>query len=376
MSPTVCLLTSALGYPEGGGQLWVYLNWALAVRALGCKVIWLELVWRNCPIETLRANFLSLQKQLAQFQLADGLALASESGDPLPAEIASQCLDLHAATEADLLINLQYKAPAEILRQFRRTALIDIDPGLLQIWHTTGAVRFAPHDLYFSIGETVGRPGARFPDCGVRWHYTPPPVFLPAWESVKAGEGAAFTTTAHWWYGDMEWNGETFSNDKRSSFLEFLELPAKTTAKLELAVCLGKSEDEEKKLWQQHGWQIHSAWDVSSTAADYRNYIRQSRGEFSCAKPSCMRLQNAWISDRTLCYLASGKPAIVQHTGPSHSLPEAAGLFRFRTIDEASAALAAVEADYEKHCDLARNLAETYFDGTKVVRRVLETALT
>ena len=376
MNSTTCLLTSALGYPEGGGQFWVYLNWALALRALGCKVIWLELVWHDCRVETLRTNFLSLQKQLAQFQLADGLALAFENGDPLPAEIASQCLGLDAATKADLLINLQYKAPAEILRQFRRTALIDIDPGLLQIWHTTGAVRFAPHNLYFSIGETVGQPGARFPDCGVRWHYTPPPMFLPAWEPVKAAEGAAYTTTAHWWYGDMEWNGETFSNDKRSSFLEFLDLPAKTKAKLELALCLGKSEGEEKKLWENHGWQVRRAWDVSSTAADYRNYIQQSRGEFSCAKPSCMRLQNAWISDRTLCYLASGKPAIVQHTGPSRFLPDAAGLFRFRTIEEATAALAAVEADYDKHSALARHLAETHFDATKVVGRVLETALT
>jgi hypothetical protein len=30
-----------LGYPEGAGHLWVYLNWALSLHALGCRVIWL-----------------------------------------------------------------------------------------------------------------------------------------------------------------------------------------------------------------------------------------------------------------------------------------------------------------------------------------------
>jgi hypothetical protein len=210
----------------------------------------------------------------------------------------------------------------------------------------------------------------------MRWHYTPPPVFLPAWPLTKTADGFAYTTTAHWWYGEMEWNGEIFSNDKRTAFLEYLDLPRQTPAKLELALCLGKDNEEEQQFWERHGWRVRNSWDVSSTSADYRRYIQQSRGEFSCAKPSCLRLQNAWISDRTLCYLASGKPAIVQHTGPSRFLPEARGLFRFRTMEEAAGALAAVEADYENQSIFARLLAEEYFDATKVVKAVLEKALT
>ena len=107
----------------------------------------------------------------------------------------------------------------------------------------------------------------------------------------------------------------------------------------------------------------------------YRDYIQKSRGEFSCAKPSCMRLANAWISDRTLCYLASGKPAVVQHTGPSGFLPDGEGLFRFRTPDEAAQALRAVESDYDRHAAAARALAEAHFDAGRVVGRVLERAL-
>src|SRR5207244_13360308 len=119
---------------------------------------------------------------------------------------------------------------------------------------------------------------------------------------------------------------------------------------------------------------IRPSWEVSRTPEAYRTYIQQSKGEFSCAKPSCMLLQNAWISDRTLCYLASGKPAVVQHTGASRFLPDAEGLFRFRTVEEAARALSAVESDYEHHSRLARELAEE-FDSRQVVARVLERAL-
>src|SRR5205823_9306760 len=132
---------------------------------------------------------------------------------------------------------------------------------------------------------------------------------------------------------------------------------------------------EDRRLLERQSWKIVHAWDVSSTPEQYRAYIQRSRGEFSCVKPSCMLLQNAWISDRTLCYLASGKPAVVQHTGPSHFLPDAAGLFRFRTLEEAARALSTAEADYARHGRLARALAEEYFDAHKVVGRVVEHAL-
>ena len=126
---------------------------------------------------------------------------------------------------------------------------------------------------------------------------------------------------------------------------------------------------------EPHGWRVREAWDVSSTLEAYRAYIQRSRGEFSCAKPAYVRLETAWISDRTLCYLASGRPAVVQHTGRSKFLPDGEGLFRFRSLDEAAAALCAAEADYEYHCRQARALVEEHFDARRVVARVLERAL-
>ena len=126
---------------------------------------------------------------------------------------------------------------------------------------------------------------------------------------------------------------------------------------------------------ESQGWRIRHSLEVARTPEMYQAYIQESRGEFSCAKPSCMKLQNAWISDRTLCYLASGKPAVVQNTGPSAFLPNGEGLFRFSTLREAADALATINADYERHCRSAREIAETYFDAKQVLEGILNVAL-
>jgi hypothetical protein len=377
MSITVWLAANTLDYPQGSGHLWVYLNWALGLQALGCQVVWLESVDPHTPVHQVQALTFALKQRLEPYGLAHCLALCFRNGEPLPDTVTASCLDLEAAAQADLLLNLAYRIPPQLVERFHRSALLDIDPGLLQIWISKGEISVARHDMYFTTGETVGTPAARFPHCDLQWHYTPPIVFLPTWPPTRADSTAPYTTVSAWWGG--EWlvfpRGEIFDNNKRASFLEYSNLPSLTAARLELALCLAPEDNEERRFLEQQGWKIQHAWEVSSTPEQYRTYIQRSRGEFSCVKPSCIRLQNAWISDRTLCYLASGKPAVIQHTGPSRFLPDAAGLFRFRSLEEAARALDAMEADYERQCCLARKLAEEYFDARKVVGSVLERAL-
>jgi hypothetical protein len=163
---------------------------------------------------------------------------------------------------------------------------------------------------------------------------------------------------------------------KRTGFQPFLDLPRHTSQTLELALWLSKEEDaQEWTMLEERGWRVRDSRSVSSTPWDYRHYIQGSLGEFSCVKPSCIRFQTAWISDRTLCYLASGKPAVMQHTGPSRMLPDAAGLFRFEDLRQAAHYLEAVTADYDRQCRLGRQLAEEFFDSKKVVKSVLEIVL-
>jgi hypothetical protein len=377
MSITVCLASvdaeRAFFNREVGGHFWVFLNWALGLRANGCQVIWLEGVSSDTSELQIEALVEALKRNLEPYNFANSVALFHKSGLPLPA--TTGCLDLEEAASADLLLNLNYWTPPFVVECFRRSALVDIDPGLAQIWMGTGQIKVAPHDVYFTIGETVGQPGARFPDCGVRWHYTPPLVYLPEWPMRAADPGSPFTTVTGWWGEWVVFQGQSYENSKRSGFMPFLDLPRHTHQPLELAISLGPGDEVESRSLSERGWRVRQAQMVSATPEQYRRYIQKSRGEFSCAKPSCVRLQNAWISDRTLCYLASGKPAIVQHTGKSRFLPDDAGLFRFRNLVEAGNFLEIVARDYERQCNLARALAKEYFDATKVIGNVLQRAL-
>jgi hypothetical protein len=364
---TVWLGAATLTYPQAGGHFWVFLNWALGLRALGCEVVWLEYSEENIPVHRREPLLTALRKRLASYGLANSVAT-----------------DLEGAEEADLLLNLSYSNCAAVLDRFRRTAMLDIDPGLLQVWMAEGTANIPRHDIYFTTGETVGQPGAKFSDGGLKWAFTPPCVALDAWPVTRATADAPFTTVTHWWSKDwFNAGGEQIRNDKRSGFLPYFDLPRHTRQPLELALCLEADanlkllphEAAERDELIARGWQVQHAHAVAGTPQDYQKYIQQSRGEFSCVKPSCVLLQNAWISDRSLCYLASGKPVIVQHTGPSRLLPDDDGIFRFHDLDGAVRCLEKVAADYDEQCRRARALAEEHFDAYTVVASVLERAL-
>jgi hypothetical protein len=376
VSERVCITGDTLSYPEGGGHFWVYLNWALGLRAFGCEVIWLEVVAPEIDAPALSRFYTCLKQRLERYGFGDSLVLCGHVGQDLDSIANSSWRGLDAAADADLLINLRYDLSPAILRRFRRTALLDIDPGLLQIWMSEGQIQVSRHDLYFTTGETVGRAGSRCPDVGLPWRYTPPCVALDLWPVAPFAPDAAFSTISHW-SGD-EWvqqGEEIYINDKRAGFLPFLDLPRYVSVPLELALRLAPDEEEDRVMLQDRGWRLVDSRTVSAQPWDYQCYIQLSIGEFSAVKPSCVHLQNAWISDRSLCYLASGKPVVVQHTGPSRFLPDAEGLFRFHTLEEAATSLKAVKSDYDRHSRMARALAVEYFDAARVTAALLERAL-
>jgi hypothetical protein len=164
-----------------------------------------------------------------------------------------------------------------------------------------------------------------------------------------------------------------YRNDKRAGFKPFLNLPPLVPARFELAIALDGDVHEQARL-EKKGWQVREAHEITYSAACYQSYIQHSRGEFSCCKPAYQKLQTGWLSDRTVCYLASGKPAIVQDTG-SRYLPDASGLFRFRTLEQARRHVEAVCSDYDRQCQMARRLAVEHFDAKLVVGKLLSSAM-
>ena len=386
MASVVLSCYNVASFPEGGGHFWVYMQYVLALRAAGCEVIWLERFRRGKDAAKDERAMVTFFERMTRFGMEDRVLLytqddAPEGGDPVVEFVGISREAAEAILRrADLLLNFHYAIDPRLLACARRTALVDIDPGLLQVWISTGQLRVPPHDSYLTIGETVGTPEAKFPDCGFSWIRFRPPVCLDQWPYTFDPRPAPFTTVAGWWSGqwvrDRE-NGRDvlYENTKRISFLDFVDVASRTSQPLELALYLAANDGSDLALLRGHGWRVEPSQEVAGTPEQYRDYIQRSRGEFSCAKPSCMRLQNAWISDRTLCYLASGKPAVVQHTGPSDYLPNGLGLHRFTTLDEAVTAIDRVNSDYERHARAARDIAATWFDGTAVLEHILNATL-
>jgi len=388
-------------FPEGGGHFWAYLQYGQALRRLGCEVYWLERV-RQSPDQTSRdhlaATFLERMKAHGLGNVILYAKPDAGCGDLRDYEFINASRSEAAAvfSRVDLLLNFYHRIDPALLACFHRTALVDIDPGLLQFWISTGQLQIPRHDVYFTIGETVGTSTARFPDCSLPWIHIRPPVCLESWPYTHNPTCEAFTTVSSWW-GD-EWitdgKGLCYENNKRVSFLDFVELPTMTNQALELALSLGDhpapaphsrrdfepkhpfmTDEQHRQLLKHYGWRIRHSTAVAGTPEAYRSYIQGSRGEFSCAKPSCMNFQNAWVSDRTVCYLASGKPVVVQDTGQSTFLPNGDGMFRFSTLQEATEAFATINASYGHHCRAARDIAEAWFDAKQVVETILSAAL-
>lgn len=374
MSCRVCVIANSTEYLRGGALMWMYINWILGFRELGCEVYWLDNV-SDEPTKALQ-QVETLRRQLQPYGLADSIAVWPGYGGQVPASVDGLCRPVDDVTDADLLVSMRYSVHAGLVGRFRRAVIIDTDPGLLQTWIRDGDVVCADYDRHFTIGENLQHAHSQLPDLGITWQLTRACVTLSAWPVCPAEAPGAFTTISHW--SSKDWfkqDGQWISNEKRTAFLPFLDLPRLTSQPLELAVPLREEDEGDRKTLLEKGWRLADPYAVASTPADARRYIQSSRGEFSCAKPMYVRFQNAWVSDRTVCYLASGKPAVVQHTGPSSYLPEDGGLFRFRTIEEAAHSLEAIAGDYEHQCRLARAVAEEFFDSRKVVKELLERAL-
>ena len=379
MTTVVVSPYNVASFLEGGGHFWVYMQYVLGLRQLGCQVYWLEQFNLWPETERGKAALEVFSQRMQSFGLRDNfLFYFLDKNSNQIAFVGREAAEVKSIfRQTDLLLNFHYAAENRILEYFRRTALVDIDPGLLQFWMSHQQLSVQPHDLYFTIGETVGTDRALFSDCGLSWIHIRPIVHLESWPFIYLLEARSFTSistweTEDWVVGDQE---AYYENSKRINWRRFARLPQHTPQEIELGLYLTDHYEPERKWMESLGWRIRFSTEVAGTPDQYRSFIQGSRGEFSVVKPSCIFFQNAWMSDRSICYLASGKPVVMQNTGPSTYLPDGQGLFRFSTMEQAIMAFEEINRSYLYHCQAAREIAETYFDSQKVLQKLLNQAL-
>lgn len=275
----------------------------------------------------------------------------------------------------DLLLNLGGVCWLPEFHLCSRRALVDMDPLFTQIGRFGGEGMDYYH-AYFTYGANIGRPSCTVPTGGVDWVPTVPPVVPEVWQTVgrsQFSQEGVFTTVASWSaYGATTYQGHRYGQ-KDEEFLRLLDLPRRTSQKLELA--LSGTSAEVAECLRAAGWRLRNGGEVSRDVRTYQSYIVGSRGEFSAAKHAYVRTRSGWFSDRSVCYLAAGLPVILQDTGFTDWLPSGRGVLAFSSLEEAASCLERVDAEYEAHRRAANEIAGATFGYRTVLPQLVDAAL-
>jgi hypothetical protein len=382
----IAIISGALANkPANGGNAWTRLSWLLGFQRLGFEVYFVEQIasgfcvdrsGQPTPFEN-SENLAFFRSTMRAFGLDRSSSLILDDGrhsDGLPiAEL------LPLVERAAFLFNISgHLTYPELLDRIGKKIYFDDDPGFTQFWHASGtSVRLTGHDHFFTIGENIGEPDCPIPVGNIPWRHTRCPVVLDQWPakdlvSTRPPQFDRFTTVASWRgpYGPITFGDQTYGL-KVHQFRKFIELPRRSPHKFEIALDIHPADQKDLDALLAHGWQVAPPRAVADSAQSFRIYVQNSGAEFSVAQGVYTDTNSGWFSDRTVRYLASSRPALVQDTGFGRHLPTGEGLLAFRTLDEALAGADRIATDYQKHCRTAREIAEQYFDSDKIISRLL-----
>ncbi|HEY8517155.1 MAG TPA: hypothetical protein VIS07_16730 [Candidatus Binatia bacterium] len=367
-------------YPMAG-VAWQALQYLLGLKRLGYDV-WYAEDSGAYPYDPIRMtvsddctyNVEFLRAAMARIGLADRWVYRDEARDRWLG-LGKDALDELYRT-AGSIWNLCGASPPRPEHRSGRAKLVyvETDPVYEQFRAAKGdaTVRamLDAHDVLFTYGENLGQPDCPVPLSGYTWHATRPPVVLDLWEAPPPARGA-WSTIATWENKgkDVEFAGETYRWSKHLNFLHYL--PVAKRSGVEFEVAIQPPGEREAALLRDNGWRTIDPRAVSQDLDVYRQFIQSSRGEFTVAKDIYVRPRSGWSSDRSVCYLAAGRPVVTQETGASKRIPSGEGLLTYSTLDEAVAAIRAVEADYERHCAAALRIAREYYAAERVLGDML-----
>jgi hypothetical protein len=364
--------------PGQGGWTWVILQYLLGLRRLGHRVVFVDPVTTaalqpSASTLTESTNAAYFRAVVRRFGLEATSALLLSDGRRETIgldynEIAK------SAREADVLINVSGVLKDEaLLAAARRRVYLDLDPAFTQLWHEVQGIDmgFASHTDFVTIGPAIGTPDCPVPTCGLSWIGTLQPIVLEQWPVAHEYTRDALTTVANWrGYGSITHQG-VFYGQKAHALRSFITLPTRTSQRLALAMAIHPGETADLQALAANDWEIIDPAPVTATPDQYHQFVQSSKGEFGIAKTGYVLSRCGWFSDRSICYLASGRPVVAQETGFSRFIPTGEGLLSFTTIEQALEAIEQLNARYAAHARAARALAETTFDSDKVLTELL-----
>ncbi|HZU36559.1 MAG TPA: hypothetical protein VFA18_11650, partial [Gemmataceae bacterium] len=350
------------------------LQWLHSLERLGHRVFFVEFLRDKTAATTTAIEH--FQNIVEQWWYPDRAALVLEPSMTCLCGPGIEVIKRTAGQAAALITLAAHyrREPFPLLERIRPRILIEQDPAYTHLWAAGGdpADVFGKQDLYYTVGGNISSSRCSVPTLGIRWRPIYNPVLLDWWPLAGPPKHARFTTVADWRsYGYLEFEGQVLG-PKAEEFRKFLHLPRRVGEELEIALEIDP-EDPDRNCLREHGWRIETPAAVA-TPERYRTYITSSVGEFSCAKGGYVGTRCGWFSDRSACYLAAGRPVVLQATGFEDLLPTGQGLCAFKTIEEATEALKAIRSHYAHHSMAARAIAQEYLAGEQIVQRLLTEA--
>jgi hypothetical protein len=375
---SIAIAGSIAQKPGRGGHTWVFLQYVLGFRKLGWDVLFLDRLEPDMCIEETGArapierswNIRYFLEVMSRFGLDGSYGLLCNGGRSTIGVSRAQILERVSASAA--LINVMgFLNDDEILAAAPQRVFLDIDPGFGQMWQALGQHEtFRGHDAYVTIAENIGRPECAIPTCGLAWITTRQPVVVDEWPAANEScpADAAITSVGSWRgaYGPVAYQGTTYGL-RAHEFRKFAALPRLAAGRFEVALDIHPADVKDIELLCGSGWSLVEPRRAAGDPWRYRDYIRRSAAEVLIAKGMYVQTCSGWFSDRSICYLASGRPVLAQDTGLGDVLPTGEGLLTFTTVEEAAGAARAIECDYVRHARAARRLAEECFDSSKVL---------
>ncbi|MGI8513037.1 MAG: hypothetical protein ACR2NH_10490 [Solirubrobacteraceae bacterium] len=356
-----------------GGFAMHVLQMLEGLRRLGHEVLFCEFL-EEPPDAEARASLCEVLR--GRWDPARVALLDAETGESHAGASAGEVAAFAGRADAVISLAAHYRrAPWPLIGDVRPRILVEQDPGYTHLWaagEVDAAAIFGEHDIHFTVGLNVGTDRSPIPTAGIEWHPLAPPVILDWWPASAPVQRDRFTTIGAWRdYGYLELDGEVLG-PKVEEFRKFIDLPALAGEELELVLAIDPG-DPDRALLSEHGWRVEDPSLVATPDA-YRDYIGGSLGEFSCAKGGYVGTRSGWFSDRSACYLAAGRPIVVQSTGFEDVIPVGAGAFAVGDAEAAAAAMAEVRGHYARHSQAARELAREYCDAERLMATMLERA--
>ncbi len=363
---SVVIAGMVAGQPGQGGASWAVLQYALGLRSLGHAVTVVEPVRSLAP-----GSEAYLADVVGEFDLG-GAAAVVVGDDGRTLGLSRERL-VDRCRQADVLLNISgMLRDPELVDSIPRRVFLDLDPAFNQIWHLQGAdMGLDRHTHFVTVATNVGLRDCTVPDCGREWITTLQPICLDRWPVAGEVVHDGLTTVGHWRsYGSVTHDG-VFHGQKAHGWREVMDVPRLVSKPCLPALAIHADELRDLAALREHGWQILDPSRLCGTPSDYQRFVQGSWAELGIAKNGYVVSRSGWFSDRSVCYLASGRPVIAQETGFSDRLPTGAGLFSFTTAADVPAAVEAISADYAGHRRAAREIAEEFFDSRRVLPALL-----